>query len=163
MDSRELADLILGELDTVVARAREAYLERVPRMREAPPEMIEAALEATRRTMRLFCRYYVEGTLDAEAWRSVRGVTLDRAGETFSADEIADIVRIAKEVGVETVDRLAAEHDDISPADRAKAVKAMDRYVTELAQQEDRLPGLASPDRLDDVLGALEAEGADLQ
>jgi hypothetical protein len=163
MDSRALADLILGELETVVARTREAYLEQVPRLREAPPETLDAALEATRRTMRLFCRYYVEGTLDAEAWRSVRDATLNRAGETFSEAEIADIVRIAKEVGVETVDRLAAEHDDLSPADRAKAVKAMDRYVTELGQQEDRLPGFASPDRLDDVLGALEAEGADLQ
>jgi post-segregation antitoxin (ccd killing protein) len=162
MDRSTLAALILGELDTVVARTREAYVTRVPGLRDAPPETMDAALEATRRTMRLFCRYYVEGTLDAEAWRGVRDVTLDRAGETFSAAEIGEIVAIAKEVGAETVERLAADHPDITAAERAQVLKAMDRYVTELAQQEDR-PPLASPSRLDDVLGALEAEGADLQ
>lgn len=163
MDSRALADLILGDLESVVERTRAAYLDRVPRLRQVPPATLDEVLEATRRTMALFCRYYIEGTLDSAAWRGVRDATVARAGETFTHAEILDIIDIARSIGAETIDRFAERHPELPEEERAEAVQAMDRYVTELAEQEDRLRGLATPSRLDDVLSALEDEGADLQ
>jgi hypothetical protein len=163
MDSKALADLILGDLDGVIERTRAAYLDRVPRLREVPPGVLDEVTKATRRTMRQFCRYYLEGTLDAEGWRDVRDATLERAGEVFSHAEILDIIGIAHAMGVETIERLAETHPDLTEEDRATVTKAMDRYVTEMAEQDDRLRRLSSPDRLDAVLGDLEAEGADLQ
>jgi hypothetical protein len=161
MDGQDLAGVLLRDLDTVVARTREAYLARVPRMRQVGPEALDQALEATRLTMRQFTRYYLEGTLDTKAWRAVRDATIARAGETFSQAEILDIIDIAHSVGRERVDSLADENPGLEPEDRARLATLMDRYVAELSDQEDRR--LASPDSLDDILGALEAEGADLQ
>jgi hypothetical protein len=163
MDGQDLAGVLLGDLDAVVARTREAYLARVPSMRQVTPAQLDEVLEATRRTMRLFARYFLEGTLDTEGWRRVRDATVARAGETFTHAEILDIIDIAHDVGRQRVERLAAEHPELDPADRAKLQKVMDRYVAELGDQEDKLRRLSSPDRLDDILGALEAEGADLQ
>ena len=162
MDSKALADLILADLESVVERTRAAYLDRIPRLRQVSPATLDEVLEATRRTMALFCRYYLEGTLDSEAWRTVRDATVARAGETFSQAEILDIVDIARSIGAETIDRFAERHPDLPPDVRAEAVKAMDRYVTELAEQEDRLRTLGSPS-LDAILSDLEDEGADLQ
>jgi hypothetical protein len=163
MDSKALADLILADLEQTVERTRAAYLDRIPRLREVSPTTLDEVLEATRRTMALFCRYYLEGTLDSDAWRTVRDATVERAGETFTQAEILDIVDIGRSVGAEVIDGLAERHPELTAEERAKLVKAMDRYVTELAEQEDRLRGLASPSRLDDILTDLEAEGADLQ
>lgn len=163
MDSKALADLILADLESTVERTRAAYLERIPRLRQVSPKTLDAVLEATRRTMALFCRYYLEGTLDSDAWRTVRDATVERAGETFTHAEIIDIVDIARSVGGEVIDGLAERHPELTADERAKLVKAMDRYVTELAEQEDRLRALSSPSRLDDILVDLENEGADLQ
>jgi hypothetical protein len=163
MDSKAAADLLLADLDAVVERTRAAYLERVPKLSQVPPATLDAVLEATRRTMREFARYYAEGTLDTEGWRKVRDATLERAGETFSHDEIIGIIDVAHAVGIDAVERLATTHPELSDAERAGLTKAMKRYVTELEEQEDRLRRLSSPDRLDTILGDLEAEGADLQ
>jgi hypothetical protein len=163
MDSAALADLILADLESVVERTRGAYLDRVPRLRQVSPATLDAVLEATRRTMREFSRYYLDGTLDVEGWRAVRDATFERAGETFSLAEILDIVDIALGIGVETIEELGDRHPELTEAERGKAVKAMRRYVTELAEQEDRLRDLSSPARLDAILGDLEREGADLQ
>ena len=163
MDSKALADLILADLESVVERTRAAYLERIPRLRQVPPGTLDAVLEATRRTMALFCRYYLEGTLDSDGWRTARDATVERAGETFSHAEILAIVDIARKTGAEAIDMLAEGHPELTAAERAKAAKALDRYVAELSEREDRLRRLASPGRLDAILGDLEAEGADLQ
>ena len=163
MDSAALAEVILADLESVVERTRQAYLDRVPRLRQVSPAVLDSVLEATRRTMRQFCRYYLDGTLEAESWRLVRDATLERAGETFSHGEILEIVDIAHGIGVETIDALAERHPELSEDERARVVQAMDRYVAELAEQEDRLRRLSSPSRLDDILGDLEREGADLQ
>ena len=163
MDSKALADLILADLEATVARTRAAYLDRIPRLRQVPPAVLDDVLEATRRTMALFCRYYLEGTLDTDAWRTVRDATVERAGENFSQGEILEIIGIGRSVGVEVVDGLAERHPELTADERAKVVKAMDRYVTELAEQEDRLRGLPTTARIDDILIDLEAEGADLQ
>ena len=163
MDSRALADLIAADLESVVERTRVAYLQRIPRLRGVPGETLDEVLEATRRTMALFCRYYLEGTLDSEAWSTARDATIERAGEMFSHAEIVDIIDIARSVGAETIDRLAARHPELTAAERGRVVAAMDRYVTELAEEQDRLRVLSSPSRLDDMLLDLEREGADLQ
>lgn len=163
MDSKALAGLILADLESVVERTRAAYLDRIPRLRQVSPSTLDEVLEATRRTMALFCRYYLEGTLDSEAWRTVRDATVARAGETFSHAEIIDIIDIARSIGAQAIDQFAERHTELPDRERAEVVKAMDRYVTELAEQEDRLRGIATPSRLDDVLFALEEEGADLQ
>jgi hypothetical protein len=162
MDSKALADMILGDLESIVERTRTAYLDRIPRLRQVSPSTLDEVLEATRRTMALFCRYYLEGTLDGDAWRTVRDATVKRAGETFSQAEIIDIIDIARSVGAETVDALAERHPELTDDERAKVVKAIDRYVTELGEQEDRLR-LATPSHLDTILSDLEDEGADLQ
>lgn len=163
MESRALADLVLADLEAIVDRARAAYLDRVPKMQRLDPKRLDDVLEATRRTMREFCRYYLEGTLDAEGWRKVRDATIERAGETFTHEEILEIVDIAKSIGMEAIDTLAGKHPDLTAAERAKLTKALDRYVAELADQEDRLRRLSSPDRLEAILSDLESEGADLQ
>ncbi len=164
MDSTALAALVLGDLDAIVERTRAAYVERVPRIRQLDPKTLDAVLEATRRTMAQFTRYYLEGTLDAEGWRAVRDATIARAGETFSRDEIMEIIQIAHAIGSESIEALAARHPELTPAERAKLTKSLDRYVTELAEQDDRaVPRLSSPSRLDDILTDLENEGADLQ
>ncbi|HWL36907.1 MAG TPA: hypothetical protein VNQ77_11990 [Frankiaceae bacterium] len=163
MDSKALADLILADLESVVDRTRAAYLARIPRLAEVPPATLDAVLEATRRTMAAFCRYYLEGTLDSDAWRAVRNATVERAGENFSHAEILEIVDIARATGAEAIDRLAERHPELTDEEREKVVTAMSQYVTELAEQEDRLRRLASPHSLDAILGDLEAEGADLQ
>lgn len=163
MEGQALANLVLADLEAVVERARAAYLERVPKIRQLDPATLDQVLEATRRTMREFCRYYIEGTLDAEGWRTVRDATISRAGETFSHDEILEIVDIAKSIGMETIDTIAAAHPGLTDTERGKLTKALERYVTELAEQEDRLRRLDSPDRLDAILIDLESEGADLQ
>lgn len=163
MDSKALADLILADLEAAVDRTRAAYLARIPRLAQVPDATLDAVLEATRRTMALFCRYYLEGTLDTEGWRQVRTATVERAGETFSQAEIIEIVDIARATGVETIDRLAERHPELSSEERERVVTAMGQYVTELAEQEDRLRRLSSPSRLDDILSDLEDEGADLQ
>ena len=144
-------------------RTREAYLERIPRLREAPPGTLAAMAEATRLTMRQFCRYYRDGTLDSAGWGQVRDATVERAGETFSHEDILTLIDVGKSVGVDTVRRLAATHPEVTPGDLANVTKAMNRYVTELAEREDRLRRLSSPSRLDAILGDLEAEGVDLQ
>ena len=158
-----MANLVLADLEAIVDRARAAYVERVPRIRQLDPATLDQVLEATRRTMREFCRYYIEGTLDVEGWRKVRDATIARAGETFSHEEILEIVDIAKSIGLETVDTLAEAHPGLTEVERGKLAKALDRYVTELAEEEDRLRRLSSPDRLDAILIDLESEGADLQ
>lgn len=163
MEGQALANLVLADLEAVVERARAAYVERVPKIQQLDPTTLDQVLEATRRTMREFCRYYIEGTLDAEGWRKVRDATIARAGETFSHDEILEIVGIAKSIGMETIDTLAAAHPGLTDVERGKLTKALERYVTELAEQEDRLRRLDSPDRLDAILIDLETEGADLQ
>ncbi|HEX8001762.1 MAG TPA: hypothetical protein VF519_03615 [Mycobacteriales bacterium] len=162
MESQALADLVLADLEAIVDRARVAYVDRVPKIRRLDAATLDRVLEATRRTMREFCRYYLEGTLDAEGWRTVRDATIERAGETFSHEEILEIVDIAKSIGMDTIEHLAETHPQLSPAERAKLTKALDRYVTELGEQEDRLRRLSSPDRLDAILSDLEDEGADL-
>jgi hypothetical protein len=163
MDSKALADLILGDLEAAVELTRAAYLERIPRLRELPPAALDEILEATRRTMALFCRYYLEGTLDSEAWRTARDATTERAGEMFTRAEILEIIDVARTVGGETIERLGERHPELGDEERKNAVKAMTRYVTELTEQEDKLRRLSSPSRLDDILNDLEAEGADLQ
>jgi hypothetical protein len=164
MDSTALAALVLADLDAIVDRTRAAYLERVPKIRQLDAATLDDVLEATRRTMAQFTRYYLEGTLDAEGWRAVRDATIARAGETFSRDEIMEIIEIAHGIGSEAIEALAAQHPELTAPERAKLAKALDRYVTELADQEDRaLPRLSSPSRLDDILTDLENEGADLQ
>lgn len=163
MESQALAELVLADLESIVDRTRDAYVERVPKIRRLDAQSLDAVLEATRRTMREFCRYYLEGTLDAEGWRKVRDATIQRAGETFSHEEILEIVEVARSIGMETIETLAAKHPELTTAERAKLTKALDRYVTELADQEDKLRKLSSPDRLDAILSDLESEGADLQ
>jgi hypothetical protein len=163
MDSKALADLILADLDTIVARTRGAYLERVPRLRQVSPAVLDEVLEATRRTMHEFCRYYLAGTLDAEGWRRVRDATLERAGEHFTHAEILEIIDTAHAVGVVSIEQLADAHPDLSAEECAEVTEAISRYIIELAEQEDRLRRLASPGRLDDILDDLEREGADLQ
>ncbi|HVF06104.1 MAG TPA: hypothetical protein VNA20_14780 [Frankiaceae bacterium] len=163
MDSLALADVIAADLETTVERARTAYLDRIPRLRDVSPATLDAVLEATRRTMALFCRYYLDGTLRSEAWRTVRDVTVERAGELFSHAEILEIVDIARSVGSQTIDELAGRHPELSDEERHRVVSAMDRYVSELAVQEDRLRRLAQPSRLHDMLVDLEREGADVQ
>lgn len=162
MDSQALADLVLSDLESVVDRARAAYVERVPKIRQLDSATLDQVVEATRRTMREFCRYYIEGTLDSAGWRKVRDATMERAGEVFTYEEILEIVDIAKQIGLETIESLAAAHPDLPAAERAKLTKALERYVTELAEQEDRLRRLANPARLDAILSDLENEGADL-
>ena len=163
MDSSALAQIIEADLGSVVERARDAYLDRIPRLRDVPAATLDGVLEATRRTMALFCRYYLDGTLHSEAWRTARDATVERAGELFSHEEILDIIDIARTVGTQTIDELAARHPELSDDERARVITAMDRYVTELAVQEDRLRKLASPSRLLDMLVDLEREGADVQ
>jgi hypothetical protein len=163
VDSAALAEVVLADLDAIVERTREAYLERVPKIRRLDANALDAVLEATRRTMRQFTRYYLEGTLDAEGWRRVRDATIERAGETFSHDEILEIIEIAHAIGTESIESLAARHPDLTATERAKLEKSLDRYVAEVAEQEDKLRRLSSPGRLDDILTDLEAEGADLQ
>lgn len=163
MDSKALADLILADLESVVDRTRAAYLQRIPRLAQVPAATLDEVLEATRRAMAAFCRYYLEGTLDSDAWRTVRNATIERAGETFTHEEILEIVDIARAAGAEAIDRLAERHPELSDDEREKVVTAMSQYVTELAEQEDRLRRLASPSSLDAILTDLEAEGADLQ
>lgn len=163
MESQALADLVVADLESIVDRARAAYLERVPKIRRLDAATLDKVLEATRRTMREFCRYYLKGTLDAEGWRKVRDATIERAGETFTHEEILEIVEIAKSIGMDVIDQLADAHPELTAAERAKLTKALDRYVTELGEQEDRLRRLSSPDRLDAILSDLENEGADLQ
>ncbi len=163
MDSRALADVIAADLESVVERTRVAYLERIPRLRQVSSGTLDEVLEATRRAMALFVRYYLEGTLDTDAWARARDATIERAGEVFTRAEIVDIIDIARTVGAQTVDELGARHPELAPDERARVIAAMDRYVTELAEQQDRLRLLASPTRLDDVLSDLEREGADLQ
>lgn len=150
-------------MDAIVDRAREAYLARVEKMRRLDAAALDKVLVATRRTMHAFCHYYIEGTLDAEGWRKVRDVTIERAGEVFTHDEILEIVDIAKSIGMETIEHLAEMHPSMSDGERAKLTKALERYVAELSEQEDKLRRLSSPDRLDSILSDLEAEGADLQ
>lgn len=163
MDSTALADLVLADLDAIVERARAAYLERVEKIRRLDPKTLDAVLEATRRTMREFTRYYLEGTLDSTGWRKVRDATIERAGETFSHDEIVEIIGIARSIGMEAIETLASKHPELTAVERAKLTKSLDRYVTELGEREDRLGRLSSPARLDDILIDLENEGADLQ
>ena len=163
MESQALADLVLADLESIVDRARAAYLERVPKIRQLDELTLDKVLEATRRTMREFCRYYLEGTLDAEGWRKVRDATIERAGETFTHEEILEIVEIAKSIGMDVIEHLAATHPELTAGERAKLTKALDRYVAELGEQEDKLRRLSSPDRLDAILSDLENEDADLQ
>jgi hypothetical protein len=162
MDDQELAALVLADLEAILERARTAYLERLPGLRRLPSEAVDAMLAATRRTMELFCRYYVTGTLDAQSWQMVRDATIDRAGDVFSEQEILEIMDTARSVGVEFVRELWRGHPDLTDADRAKVASAVDRYVSEIAEQEDRLRRV-SPGRLDDVLADLEADGSDLR
>jgi len=163
MESQDLADLVLADLEGIVERTRAAYVDRVPKIRRLDPKRLDDLLEATRRTMREFCRYYLEGTLDVAGWRKVRDATIERAGETFTHEEILEIVDIAKAIGMETIERLAEAHPSMTVTERAKLTKALERYVTELGEQEDRLRQLSSPARLDAILSDLESEGADLQ
>ncbi|HEV2889074.1 MAG TPA: hypothetical protein VGX28_01725 [Frankiaceae bacterium] len=162
MDSQALADLVLADLESVVDRARTAYVERVPKIRQLDSATLDRVVEATRRTMREFCRYYIEGTLDSAGWRTVRDATMERAGEVFTYEEILEIVDIAKQIGLDTIEDLTAAHPDLPASERAKLTKALERYVTELSEQEDRLRRLANPARLDAILSDLENEGADL-
>ena len=162
MDDQALTALVLADLEEILQRARAAYVERLPALGEHPPETLEAMLAATRRSMEMFCRYYVAGTLDAASWRAVRDATIDRAGDVFTEDEILEIMDTARSVGVEVARERWRGHPDLTEADRAKVASAIDRYVAEIAEQEDRLRRL-SPNRLDDVLADLEADGADLQ
>ncbi len=162
MDDQALAELVLADLDTILRRARTAYVERLPSLRRLAPGTVDAMLAATRRTMELFCRYFVTGTLDAESWEAVRDATVDRAGETFTEQEILDVMDTARSVAVEVLRELWRDRPDLTDADRAKVASAVDRYVAEIAVQEDRLRR-PNPSRLDDVLADLEADGTDLR
>lgn len=163
MDRRQLAELVRSDLDGILARTRAAYVERVPRLRSMSPELLEDVLEATRRGMRQFLRYYVEGTLDTESWQTVRDATIERAGEVFTQEEILEFITTARSIASDAVHHLAELHPDLPPDERDRIGQAMDRYVEELAIQEDALRGLPSQGDLDLVLLQLEADGADLQ
>ena len=162
MDRRQLAELVRSDLDGILARTREAYVERVPRLVSMPPELVEDVLEATRRAMWQFLRYYVEGTLDADAWQAVRDATIERAGEVFTQEEIIEFMAIGRNSATEAMHHLAERHPDLPAEDRERIGEAMDRYVAELAVQEDELRGLTPHGNLDLVLLQLEADGADL-
>jgi predicted lactoylglutathione lyase len=128
---------------------------------EASLDAIVALLKENAR-MELFCRYYVEGTLDAGSWRAVRDATLDRAGDVFTEQEILEIMDTARSVGVEVARERWRGHPDLTDADRAEMASAIDRYVAEIAELEDRLHR-PNPGLLEDVLADLESDGADLQ
>lgn len=163
MDRRQLAELVRSDLDGILTRTRAAYVERIPRLHELPPELVEDVLEATRRGMRQFLRYYVEGTLDGPSWQAVRDATIERAGEVFTQEEILEFIAIARTTASDAVHHLAELHPDLPAVERERIGEAMDRYVAELAVQEDALRGLNPHGNLDLVLMQLEADGADLQ
>ncbi|HVE62911.1 MAG TPA: hypothetical protein VNB94_03820 [Mycobacteriales bacterium] len=162
MDREALAALLLVDLDAIIDKTRAAYFERMPRLQRLPVEAVDDVIEATHLAMRQFLRYYVEGTLDGPSWRAVRESTIDRAGELFSRAEILDIVNIARSTASDAAHHLAELHPELAGSDRREIVKAMDRYVTELAEEEDRLRHHVTADRIDSALAALEADGADL-
>ena len=163
MDRRQLAELVHTDLEGILDRTRTAYIERVTRLTSMPPELVEGVLEATRRGMRQFLRYYVEGTLDADAWRVVRDATIERAGEVFTQDEILEFIAIARATASDAVHHIGDLHPDLPPRERDQIGSAMDRYVEELALQEDTLRRVTPPGDIDLVLSQLEADGADLQ
>lgn len=163
MDRSELSELILGDLDAVLEKTRAAYLERMPRLRKLSPDSVDETMQATRRAMQHFVHYFVAGTLDAASWQAVRDATIDRAGEVYSHGEILEIMNIARAMGTEALHNLADRHPELSPAELARATTALDRYIAEMAETEDRLRQLVTPESLDQVLAALEADGADLE
>lgn len=162
MERTELSALVLADLESILERTRTAYLERMPRLRAMPASAVDGALEATRRAMKQFLRYYVEGTLDTAGWGVARTATISRAGELFSYAEILEMLDIARGIAVDVVQNVAERHPELSADERAEVAGAVDRYLEELAEQEDRLRQLVTPDNLDAMLAALEEEGADL-
>src|SRR4028118_2384941 len=99
MERRQLAELVHADLEQILGRTRAAYIDRVPRLRELPPDLCGDGREATRRGLRQFLRYYVEGTLDGDAWRLVRDATIERGGETFSHGEARGFLGDARAPG----------------------------------------------------------------
>lgn len=162
MDREPLAELILADLDVILDKTRSAYLERMPRLQQLPAHAVDDVIDATRLAMRQFLRYYVEGTLDGPSWRAVRESTIDKAGQLFSHAEILEIVNIARSTTSDAAHHLADLHPELAGADRLEITKALDRYVTELAEEEDRLRQQVTADRIDSALAALEADGADM-
>lgn len=162
MDRNALVELILADLEDILGKTRAAYLERLPRLRKIGSNQLDEVLEATRRTMQSFLRYYAEGTLDGPTWQTVRDATVERAGEIFSHEEILEIISIGRSIAAEAVHHLGELHPELRPEDRDQVSAAIDRYVSELALQEDHLRTVSGPDHLDSVLAALEEEGADL-
>ena len=161
MDRTALAELVGADLEQIIDKTRAAYLERLPRMRKMTSEHVDEVIAATRRTMKLFLRYYVEGGLDGPTWASVRDATIDRAGELFSQEEILEIMSIGRATAADVLHHLGELHPDLPREELEELGNAIDRYISELALQEDKLRQLAGPDHLDDVLAALEAEGPD--
>lgn len=161
MDRTALAETIGSDLEQIIDKTRAAYLERLPRMRKMTPEHVDEVISATRRTMMAFLRYYVEGSLDGSSWTAVRDATIDRAGELFSHEEILEIMSIARAIAGDFMHHLSDLHPELDAADRDELSAAIDRYITEIALQEDKLRQLSAPDHLDDVLAALEDEGPD--
>lgn len=162
MERTELSALVLADLESILELTRTAYLQRMPRLRSMSPSAVDGALEATRRAMKQFLRYYVEGTLDTEGWGVARTATISRAGEVFSYAEILEMLDIARGIAIDVVEHLAERHPELTVAERAEVASAVDRYLEELGEQEDRLRQLITPDNLDAMLAALEEEGADL-
>jgi hypothetical protein len=161
MDRTALAEIIGSDLEQIIDKTRAAYLERLPRMRKMTGEHVDEVIAATRRTMKSFLRYYVEGSLDSSTWTAVRDATIDRAGELFSHEEILEIMSIARGIAADATHHLGDLHPELSAADRDELSATIDRYISEIALQEDKLRQLSAPDHLDDVLAALEAEGPD--
>ncbi len=162
MDREAIAALILVDLDVILGKTRSAYLDRMPRLQRLPAEAVDDVIEATHLAMRQFLRNYVEGTLDGPTWRAVRESTIDRTGQLFSPAEILEIVNIARSTASDAAHSLADLHPELTGPDKREIVTTMDRFVTELAEEEDRLRQHVTADRIDVALAALEAEGADL-
>lgn len=163
MDNQQLAQLVLADLGAILERTRVAYVDGLPGVRVLSDDVLARMLAATRRTVEQFCRYWVEGTLSAEAWGQVRDATIERAGELFSAEEIVEIMDMARKVGLASIRDLAERYPDLTETDRARLADAIDRFVSEIAEQEDQLRPVLPTAHWDSVLAELEHEEADLR
>jgi hypothetical protein len=162
MEREQLGALILADLEAIGEHIEQEYVVRIPRLSAVPRDALDEVVDATRQALRSFCDYYVTGTLTRAQWKALRDATFERAGEMFSLEEILEFANIARSMAMDAVRNIRERHPELDDDERAEVVAAMDRYVAELAREEDRLRGHLSSGQLDSVLAELEDEGADL-
>ncbi len=148
-----MAEAALPEVRAAVA---ESWVELIPAADIWTPEQRRAAERITDVALRCLVSVFAQGDLDEESWLRIRQETAD--GRVTSAEEVAELLRTIRLVGVERLLTILQAEAALTTAERWALQQEALTYCEEIQGRRGQIDSSA----VDALFASLEAAGPDL-